>query len=151
MEGSSAVRVCEIGYGSDEYREECLLRDKVLREPLGLSLFDEELTVEDSQIHFGLFTDEQKLIACAIGVPLHESLVKIRQVAVSPEVQRQGVGARLMTELEHELFRRGFRHFTLHVRLEVKGFYDALGYVQVGSEFEEVGLPHLKMSKHLEL
>lgn len=139
----------EIEYGSPEFKNECALRQQVLREPLGLSLFDEDLNSESTQIHFGLFSPAGMLLACAIADPRSETHAKIRQVAVSPEHQRRGLGAFLMKSLEHELANRGYRHLTLHVRITARDFYGLLGYEPVGSEFEEVGLPHLKMSKKI--
>ncbi|GAA5134945.1 hypothetical protein GCM10023213_07420 [Prosthecobacter algae] len=51
--------------------------------------------------------------------------------------------------MEEVLQREGVRQFTLHARSSVLGFYSRLGYLPVGEEFTEVGIPHRKMVKEL--
>jgi len=137
-----------IEFGSEAYREECELRHRVLRVPIGLSLYDEDLSRESGQMHFGLFA-ERKLVACAIAVAISSTEAKIRQMAVSQGTQRQGCGRKLLQALERELAARGFRHFSLNARVVAAGFYEKLGYTRTGPEFTEVGLPHVKMEKRL--
>ncbi|MBK1854783.1 GNAT family N-acetyltransferase [Verrucomicrobiaceae bacterium 5K15] len=138
-----------IDFDSDAYREECQLRDRVLRQPLGLSLFDEDLSVEASQLHFGGFDDSSSLIACVIAMPLSETDAKIRQMAVAPEHSRQGHGSALLRAVEYFLHHRGYRNIHLHARVSALPFYQKAGYREHGSPFTEVGLPHLAMKKRL--
>jgi hypothetical protein len=42
---------------SEEYRQSLELRDNILRKPLGLSLFNENLDNEVNDIHIGVFLD----------------------------------------------------------------------------------------------
>jgi predicted GNAT family N-acyltransferase len=44
---------------------------------------------------------------------------------------------------------RGLAEVVLHAQLSAKGFYDRLGYAPEGEVFEEAGIPHLVMRKHL--
>jgi len=37
----------------------------------------------------------------------------------------------------------------IHAQEYVKGLYEKLGFEQVGGIFEEAGIPHVKMIKHL--
>ena len=137
----------QIGFGTAEYRRECLLREEVLRRPLGLSLSGEDLAGEESQFHFGLFDSVGELVACVIAAPLSPTEAKIRQMAVAPSHQGKGAGRQLMRELEESLRARGFRSFTLDARSSAVGFYEKLGYTTVGGEFVEVTVPHFKMVK----
>ena len=136
----------QIAYGSPAYQEELLLRDVVLRKPLGLALKDDELSQEASQWHFGLF-DGDLLIASVIAVPKSEELIQLRQMAVSGQFQGQGCGRRLVEMLENTLWKKGFLKITLHARIQVFEFYIRLGYTPVGEPFEEVGIPHQCMQK----
>lgn len=138
----------EIVHGSAEFGVECALRDELLRRPLGMDLFEEDLESEREQWHFGLFAEEA-LVACGVVVPLGEGVAKVRQVAVGEAWQGKGLGRRLMAGIEEELVRRGILEVELHARREVVDFYLSLDYAVVGEEFEEVGLPHLKMGKSL--
>jgi ribosomal protein S18 acetylase RimI-like enzyme len=137
----------EIAFGTDEYELECVLRDDVLRKPLGLSLKDEDLAAEENQLHFGLFEPDGALVACVIAAPLSRIEARIRQMAVDPSRQGKGLGRRIMSELEKNLQARGFTRFCLDARVSAVRFYEKLGYAIVGEEFIGVTGPHLRMVK----
>lgn len=140
----------EIEFGSDDFRQECELRNEVLRVPSGLSLYDENIEEEKQQIHFGLFNACNDLLACAIAAPLSTTEVKIRQVAVRPEFQGKGIGRLLIRDTEQDLALRGFAHLVLHVRMTAVGFYTKLDYGSVDDEFVELGIPHIRMGKNIQ-
>jgi ribosomal protein S18 acetylase RimI-like enzyme len=146
---NEALSLREIRFGSPEYSQECVLRQAVLRAPLGLDLFAEDLAPEADQWHFGLFAPDGALVGCVIAVPLGDGHAKLRQMAVLPRRQRQGLGRRLLREVEAVLASRGIRHIVLHARLAATGFYDASGYARVGQVFTEVTIPHVRMEKSL--
>lgn len=145
------MRFAEISYDSPEYRMECELRQSVLRAPLGLDLYVEDLTPERHQQHFGLFLADGNLAACVIATAIFKAEVKIRQMAVRPDLQGQGLGKFLLTQLQQTLTANGVRHLSLHARSNVAGFYQTLGFTQTGDEFTEVGIPHVKMQKFIEV
>jgi predicted GNAT family N-acyltransferase len=143
------MTVKEIRHGSSKYQQECALRQEVLRKPLGMNLYLEDLVAEREQIHFGLFDEKDHLLACVIAVPVTATEAKIRQMAVSPSLQGKGYGRLLLEAAEQILAQRGFTHLYLNSRMTAIGFYERLGYTQTGPEFMEVGLPHVKMSKKI--
>ena len=145
---SQAVTFRQIEYGSMDYRQALRLREAVLRTPLGLVLGEEDLRGEDRQLHFGLSSDDQ-IIACVVAVPVSATEAKIRQTAVEPSWQRQGLASSMMRQLEDTLVARGFRLLSLHARAGAIGFYEKLGYQIVGEEFVEVTIAHRKMVKRL--
>ena len=140
----------EIEFGSDDFRKECDLRNEVLRAPIGLYLYDEDLDQEKLQIHFGLFDQCEALLACVIAVPLSSTNAKIRQMAVHREHQGKGHGRRIIHEMEDHLARRGFAHLIMHARITAVGFYTKLDYAKVGHQFMEVGIPHVRMEKYIQ-
>jgi predicted GNAT family N-acyltransferase len=139
----------EIAYGSTDYGRECELRNDVLRRLLGLNLYDEDLSRESKQVHFGLFDAEGMIVACAIVVPMADGQARIRQMAVAEHCQRQGHGTRIMKEIEAVLQRRGFGHLVLNARMPAVPFYERLGYAVASEEFLEIGIPHVRMEKGL--
>jgi len=139
----------EIAFGSSDYRNECELRNQVLRIPIGMSLFDEDLTLEREQMHFGLFDPNRNLVACVIAVAFSPSEAKIRQMAVDIPYQGKGYGRQLIHSLENSLMQRGVSLVTLHARTTAVGFYEKMNYVKVGQAFLEVGIPHITMVKQL--
>jgi predicted GNAT family N-acyltransferase len=139
----------EIAFDSPDFQQECSLRNEVLRRPLGLNLYDENLSREQQQWHFGLFDADGAITACAVAVPLADHQARIRQMAVAERCQRQGHGTRIMTEVEAVLHERGFRRLVLHARVPAVAFYERLGYAVTGDEFLEIGIPHAHMEKRL--
>lgn len=139
----------EIVVGTGEYRLECLLREEILRKPLGLRLGDDDLAGERDQLHFGLFEPDGDLVGCVVVVPLSPAHARIRQMAVSPHHQRKGLGRRLMNEIEKTLKARGFEHLVLDARASAAGFYERLGYTVASEEFSKVTVPHVRMEKHV--
>jgi predicted GNAT family N-acyltransferase len=43
-----------------------------------------------------------------------------------------------------------FLWITLHARVVVRGFYEKCGYTAEGTEFEEIGIPHIRMIRRIE-
>lgn len=81
--------------------------------------------------------------------PLLDGDVRMRQVAVVPELQGQGIG-RAMVEYSEALARTvGFTRMILHARETAVAFYEKLGYAKVGERFVEVTIPHWAMAKRL--
>jgi predicted GNAT family N-acyltransferase len=124
------------------------LREQVLRQPLGMSLRDEDLSMDnDDTIVIALHQDN--VIGCIMLHNAGDGVVKFRQMAVKPAWQGRGIGRRLMTGAEQEALRQGFRSVKLHARLVAAEFYTKTGYLQVGDLFTEVSIPHVLMVKQL--
>lgn len=144
----------ETVYGSDAYKTTLELRHRVLREPLGLNLWHENLSVEVNQRHFSLWQSAEPgrqagdiLLACVVITPLAKGCVKLRQMAVNPDYQRQGLGQLLITKVEKILLADGIGLIELHARVSAEAFYKNCGYTPVGEIFTEVGIAHRCMTK----
>jgi predicted GNAT family N-acyltransferase len=145
-----AVTFEEIEFGSEDFQKECKLRNEVLRLPLGLNLFNEDLSREAHQRHFGLFDQYRNLIACAVAINLARGETKIRQMVVSEMHRGNGYGRTILQSLERDLAQRGTMYFFMHARMTAVGFYERLGYAKIGHQFMEVGIPHVKMEKYFQ-
>lgn len=126
------------------------LRSRVLRQPLGLSFTDEELAAEREDLHL-LALEGERVIA---GLLVQErsqtpGVWKIRQVAVEPLRQGEGIGRALMRAVESAAREAGKTTILLHSREMVCGFYEKLGYIATGESFAEVGIPHRRMELSL--
>lgn len=139
------IRLVE--FQSPEYQETVALRDKILRQPLGLSFSQEELDGEGNQFHVAAFIDD-RIVGCMSLLPIDEKHLKMRQVAVDNEQQGQGIGTRLVSYAEEFAIKKGFCCIELHARKVSKQFYDDLAYSTISDEFTEVGIPHYKMEKN---
>ncbi|KIC96154.1 GNAT family N-acetyltransferase [Flavihumibacter solisilvae] len=137
-----------IDYGSPEYSQMIRLRNDILRKPLGLSFSQDELDREREEILIGAFEDE-KMLGCCMLVKEDNSIVRLRQMAVSNNLQGKGIGRALMNFAENIARDRGFKKLTMHARKTAVGFYEHLGYEVCGEEFQEVTIPHFVMEKKL--
>jgi predicted GNAT family N-acyltransferase len=138
----------EVEHGSPEYWATVELRDPVLRRPLGLQFSIEELNAEKDSRHIVCYRGD-RLVGCLVLRPIAGGDIQMRQVAVVPDVQGQGIG-RAMVECSEALARRiGFTRMILHARETVAAFYERLGYTKVGERFVEVTIPHWAMVKSL--
>ncbi len=144
------MRCRQILFGSLEYELSLTLRQQVLRQPLGVSLSEEDLRGENQQLHFGLFAEEEgSLLACLVINPLTPLRAKLRQMAVAPDYQRKGLGQMLIRETENFLRNSGVQTVELHARTSAVDFYEKIGYEPSGPIFSEVGIDHQKMWRRL--
>ncbi len=138
----------QFDYNSDLYNRELELRNKVLRIPLGLNLYAEDLSSEVSQWHIGAFINSE-MVGVLLLVPLDNHEIKMRQVAVNFAFQGKNIGSKLVTFAESLAVSRGYQRMILNARQTAVPFYRKLGYEIVGDVFTEVTIPHFKMQKAL--
>jgi len=139
----------EVEYGSDEYREILEMRDRLLRRPLGLTWSKEDLDGESEQLHFGLFDEDNTLIACVVMKLLDPQTAKLRQMAVDEPYREIGAGRRVVQGVEEILRQRGVRRIQMDARATALGFYRKLGYQIEGDLFTQVTIPHYRMTREL--
>jgi len=142
------IDIREIKYQTEDYNQELKLRDQVLRKPLGLSLYDENLKAEKDDFHIGAYTNDH-LIGVLILTKQNEKEIKMRQVAVSEQWRSIKVGTALVRYAEHYAKNEGYEIVLLHARKTAREFYMKLGYESVGEEFLEINIPHYCMRKSL--
>lgn len=140
-------RVERITREEPRFEQAWRLRCQVLLDPFQI---DHRRAQEDDAraLHFAAF-DGERCVGCLMLVPLDEDTVRMRQVAIAPDVQGQGCGRYLLAEVEQAARAEGFTKMVAHARETATGFYRSLGYAQVGERFEQVGLPHFSVEKLL--
>jgi len=143
------LQCLRVAFASVQYQQTLQLREAVLRQPLGLTLSAADLQAEEAQWHFALLDASEALLACVLAVPGGEGVFKLRQMAVRADLQGRGLGALLMQEVEARLVAEGARSIILHARVSAAPFYQRLGYLPEGEDFEEVTIPHRRMRKAL--
>lgn len=141
-----AVKIIRIQ--QPEYLEVLALRQEVLRRPLGLNLYEEDLSAEvDAQIF--IYKLNEKVVACLLALPVDVASIRLKQMAVAAPYQGKGIGNKLMLAAEAFAKERGFGNIYFHARESALPFYEKLGYEIQSDTFEEVGIPHKKMGKIL--
>jgi predicted GNAT family N-acyltransferase len=74
---------------------------------------------------------------------------KIGRMAVLREFRGRGIGGRILLALMDEARARGLQTTYLHAQTHALEFYERFGFIAVGEEFQEAGIPHRKMSCNL--
>lgn len=138
----------QIDHGTAEYREMVDLRNRILRQPLGLSFTDEELNHEKDDILIAAY-DEDEIVGCCMLVKHDNKTLRLRQMAVDESVQRKGIGASILQFAENLAQDKGFNCIRMHARDSALDFYRKLGYQVKGDVFLEVNLPHHIIEKEL--
>lgn len=123
------------------------LRERVLRQPIGLSLHNEDLSGE-AEDYILTATVDGTLAGCLILSPRQPGTLQLRQMAVEPALQGNNIGRQLVEYAERFAWEHGYGHIILHARTVAQGFYDKLGYRVCSEVFTEVGIPHIEMEKH---
>lgn len=135
-------------FDSPEYKQSLVLREQVLRQPLGLSLSKDDLSGEEQQLHFGLF-ENSGIAAVVLFKPASDKIIKLRQMAVSSLSQGKGLGKLLVNSAEIEIAKLGYTRIEMAARETAIDFYRSLGYHTLGSKFEQVGITHIMMTKDI--
>ncbi|MEQ1838869.1 MAG: GNAT family N-acetyltransferase [Verrucomicrobiales bacterium] len=108
----------------------------------------EEIEVDEHDpvsLHF-LAVDSTGL---PIGTARLLSNGRVGRMAVREDWRRSGVGRALLTEVIATARRRGDSRLFLHAQVHSIPFYESLGFVVCGDEFEEAGIPHREMHRVL--
>jgi predicted GNAT family N-acyltransferase len=76
---------------------------------------------------------------------LGDRLAKVERVAVLPSHRGQRIGRLLMEEAIAHLRANQIVTVKINAQTHARQFYEKLGFLQVGDEFEEAGIPHIEM------
>jgi len=131
-----------------EYTREKELRNRVLRVPLGLTLSEQDLQGEDTQVHLAAVDERGQVVGCVL-VAFPENGAKIRQIAIEEEYRGRGIGTQLIKAAEQVVRDRSIGSVSVHARFASRAFFEKLGYSAASEVFTEVTIPHLYMEKHL--
>jgi predicted GNAT family N-acyltransferase len=140
-----------VEFGTPEYDETVALRDRILRKPLGIEFSEDKIAQEYDSLHLALYGREGELLACLVMTPKGDGRWKMRQVAVEEFWQGKGIGKQLVLWTERQIKLLNGKIIELHARDIAIPFYLKLAYELEGEPFEEVGIPHRAMIKHLEI
>jgi N-acetylglutamate synthase-like GNAT family acetyltransferase len=138
----------QIDHGTKEYLQMVSLRDTVLRKPLGLTFSHDELLNEKNEILI-VCMDDDAMLGCCMLVQMDKETVRLRQMAVAPNLHGKGIGATIINFAENLARDKGFKKMTMHARDTAIGFYEKFGYKIKGHQFIEVNTAHHVMEKLL--
>jgi GNAT superfamily N-acetyltransferase len=144
----SRVEFREVKHGSPDYETGATLRQRVLRDPLGIVPHPSERDEEATLVHLAAF-EAERMVGYLMLHDQGQGSVRMRQVAVDFDRQRRGIGKALVARSEELARSSGYTTMILHARETAVAFYTALGYEIFDEPFVEVTVPHRKMRKRL--
>ena len=115
IENRDKIQIREISYNTPDYTKELVLRDKVLRKPLGMSLYDANLDAEKDDVHIGAFVNND-MVGVLILTKLNADEIKMRQVAVDEDWRSLNIGRALVVFAEESSKMKGFKTMLLNAR-----------------------------------
>ncbi len=142
------IKIQLIIFGTAKYDDELILREETLKKPLGISIYDEDLSSENLDYHIGAYYEEA-LVGIIILTKINDEEIKMRQLGVTESLRGKGIAESLILYSEELIKNLGFSKIVLNAREKVVRLYEKLGYHVIGDSFLEVTIPHFKMQKQL--
>ena len=143
-----AIELREITYGSAEYEMTRELRNRIMRVPIGLSIYDQDYTFEVNSRIIGAF-DGDKMLGCSIVGKLDGEYC-LDFLCVDDTVQKSGIGSMLIKDVEQWVASKGAPVLILEARTSAQKFYEKHGYEAYGEIYLMKYSPtdHIRMRKN---
>ena len=124
------------------------IRERVFVEEQG---FQGEFDSADEQATHLLVLEAGKAVAtCRFFYKMELDGYLVGRIAVLKEYRGKGIGALMMRKTRELLAEKGVKEVYLHAQKRAIGFYEKQGFVLLGTEDEEEGVPHLWMKMQWE-
>jgi len=120
-------------------------------------VFTEEQGIKREMDINGLDQNSDHIIAYDNNIPIGTARIrykngiqaKLERIAVLKRYRGQGIGKRIIAASLGLAKTKGALEVTLDSQQSAAGFYEKLGFRQTGEPFEEVGIPHVVMTRKL--
>ena len=143
------LEVRDIKYGTPDYNRTLDLRNKVMRKPLGLDIYDEDFSFEKNAIIVGAYEEEELI---GVGTMSYSNnTFKLEYLCVDTDIQSHGAGGKMLEWLEKKALEKNAEKIILDARVSAQKFYENHGYKIVGDVFmlSYAPVPHILMEKIL--
>ena len=126
------------------YQQERELRNKILLRPIGIPDFGWEMHDPES-LHF-VATKNNQVVGCVV-LYLNEGIntARLMQMAVDQDLQKQGIGQKLVELLLTTAREKGIKEVVCHARADAASFYSKVNFKIFGEPFLEAGVEHFHM------
>ncbi len=129
------------------------LRKEVFVQEQGIDEADEWDAHDATALHTVVYNHLNMPIATArllVGPVINgQSSAKIGRMAVKRVLRGTGLGLQALNALAQRAQARGDTLVLLHAQCSAAGFYTKAGFMQHGTPFDEVGIPHVEMRRSL--
>jgi predicted GNAT family N-acyltransferase len=110
---------------------------------------EEEFDEQDNMARHLIVKEGEVFVATARLFFPSSDEARIGRMAILKDYRRKGVGRRMLDMLVREARRQGARVVSLHAQWQVRDFYRACGFIDVGEPFMEAGIKHIAMERKL--
>ncbi|MBI2797799.1 GNAT family N-acetyltransferase [Candidatus Saccharibacteria bacterium] len=134
--------------GNEDLTQAFDVRRTVFHDEQGISEEDDFDGLDIQADHFIAF-DGDKPVGTA-RVRYIDGKAKVERVAVLKPSRGKGVGEEMMRDILDFIAKNGINEVYLDSQTSASRLYEKVGFVKEGEEFEEVGIPHVKMVAKLD-
>ena len=124
-----------------------LLRERVFVGEQGVSIAADRDGRDGDAVHVVAVADGAVVATCRLL--LDGRTARLSRMAVDQRRRRAGLGRSVLDRAERCARDAGAERISLHAQLPVRSLYESLGYRALGETFEEEGIDHVLMEKHL--
>ena len=123
------------------------LREEVFAGEQGVTV-DADRDGRDPEALHLVAVDGQVLGTCRMLIE-PGGTAKFGRLCVRASARGRGIAAALLDAAEAEARAAGARRIGMHAQTDALGLYERAGYTRYGERFDEEGIEHLGMEKHL--
>ena len=149
LNAQCALSATSIGSWAELSDAARLVRTEVFIKEQGIPEAEEWDDMDALCNHVVAYNTQGEPIATARLLPSQNGTAKIGRMAVLLAWRGQGIGAFMLQRLLQTAQQRGDQEAVLHAQSQAQGFYAAQGFEVRGEVFDEVGMPHIVMTKSL--
>ena len=119
-------------------------------------VFSDEMNIPESYLfdeydetcdQFLIKNDE--ITVGALRLRKENNAIKLERMAILPKFRKMSFGLRTISEIKRYCMEKNESKILLDSINDVRGFYRKCGFGEIGTIFERVGLPHIRMELEL--
>ena len=149
FEAGQPVTELRLGTWQDLQPQAQAVRTEVFVGEQGISAEDEWDAADASAVHAVICNRYQLPLGTARLLQPEPGVGQIGRMAVTRLLRGSGLGGQLLRALLEAARARGDREVRLHAQRSAEGFYRRQGFVPTGAPYDEVGIPHITMTRTL--
>jgi len=133
-------------YYSNDMSEAFEIRKQVFQIEQGVSEEEEFDEYDDLAVHVLVFATEESKRAVATGRVFYDGEnYRIGRVAVLKEERGKKYGDFVVRMLANKAFLAGAQEILINAQISAIPFYQKIGFISYGREFQEAGITHISM------
>ena len=123
------------------------LRYRVFCGEQGVGLEADQDGLDPEALHVVALDDGRLVGTCRLV--FEDGVAMLGRMAVEPDLRGRGIAGSVLAAAEDEARAAGATRISLHAQTAARTLYERGGYVAIGDEFIEEGIPHVTMEKAL--